>query len=491
MADIDKDMLNKLNRRGGNGPGNQSSVNTLQSFPIPGQSGLGSQPRIQHGQSLEGNGTRMRTHIDNYIRINTHSVSSAARQRDGSSANSSLQEFYYTPGPDDPRSRPLTQHGQSLEGNNTRIGDTIECDPRTNRFSAPSAAEQHEQQVMDRLNNRGPTQQSTPIVMSQRNGAPANSITSRTTHREYGPTTRTQIEQRRTSTSLRPVSIPSKAFGHPRDSHHPTQPTIQSMQRTTNNRPNQHATQMMGMNYGNRPTQQSPPVATPQVNRAHTNLVPQSAAHEGTRSETGIQAEGRRRLVQFASGSASLPSRAHGYSSHHPIQSTSQTIQRMTNDKPRTVHHRNVNSVSSQISPKTIEPRERVGAIAGPSTTPRQNVASTIDTNHAQTQVSNLGPQPEWVCQWCARKFETSLAYSKHKDKRLDLTCNMCPVKICYKSDLEAHVGKRHGQKLFYCGHCFKIDTKVYEAFEKYGDFERHKLKDHSIKKYQYSSLRD
>ena len=428
MEDIDKDMLKRLNRQGGNGPRNRSS------------------------------------------------------------ANPSLQEFYHTPGPDDKILQPIIRYGQSLEGNNTRIGDTIECDPRTNRFSAPSAAEQHEQQVMDKLNSRGPTQQSTPIVISQGYRAPVSSVTSRTTH--WGPesTTRTHVDQRRKSTSLPPVSIPPKAFGHPRDSHHPTQPTIQ---RTTNNRPNQHATQMMNFNYGNRPTQQSPPVATPQVNRAHTNLVPQSAAHEGPRSETGIQAEGKRRLVQFASGSASLPSRAHGYSSHHPIQSTSQTIQRMTNDKPRTVHHRNVNSVSSQISPKTIEPRERVGAIAGPSTTPRQNVASTIDTNHAQTQVSNLGPQPEWVCQWCARKFETSLAYSKHKDKRLDLTCNMCPVKICYKSDLEAHVGKRHGQKLFYCGHCFKIDTKVYEAFEKYGDFERHKLKDHSIKKYQYSSLRD
>ena len=431
MENIDKDMLNKLNRQGGNGPRNRSSVNL------------------------------------------------------------SLQEFYHTPGPNDKILQPIIRYGQSLEGSNARIGDTIECDPRTNRFSVPSAAEQHEQQVMDKLNNREPTQQSTPIVISQGYRAPVSSITSRTTY--WGPesTTRTHVEQRRTSNPLSPNLLPRKVFGHPRDSHHPTQPAIQRMQRTTNNRPNQHATQMMNFNYGNRPTQQSPPVATPQVNRAHTSLVQQSAAHEGPRSETGIQAEGKRRLVQLASGSASLPSRAHGYSSHHPIQSTSQTIQRTTNDKPRTVHYRNVNSVSSQISPKTIEPRERVGAIAGPSTTPRQNVASTIDTNHAQTQVSNLGPQPEWVCQWCARKFETSLAYSKHKDKRLDLTCNMCPVKICYKSDLEAHVGKRHGQKLFYCGHCFKIDTKVYEAFEKYGDFERHKLKDHSIKKYQYSSLRD
>ena len=460
MADIDKDMLNKLNRRGGNGPGNRSSVNTLQSFHIPGQSGLGSQPRIQHGQSLEGNGTRMRTHIDNYIRINTHSVSSAARQRDGSSANSSLQEFYYTPGPDDPRSRPLTQHGQSLEGNNTRIGDTIECDPRTNRFSAPSAAEQHEQQVMDRLNNRGPTQQSTPIVMSQRNGAPANSITSRTTHREYGPTTRTQIEQRRTSTSLRPVSIPSKAFGHPRDSHHPTQPTIQSMQRTTNNRPNQHATQMMNFNYGNRLTQQLPSVATPQGNRAHTSLVPQSAAHggpiSGPGSETGIQAEGRRRLVQFASGSASLPSRAHGYSSHHPMQSTSQTIQRATNNKPRAVHHRNGNSVSSQISPKTIEPRERVGAIAGPSTTPRQNVISTIYQPHSRTQVP-LGPQAEfWRCELCAQMFTDELKFHRHFRSRSEIKCTIadCSRIFCYKTDYDNHMYKAHNYKVYLCSKC-------------------------------------
>ena len=105
MENIDKDMLNKLNRQGGNGPRNRSS------------------------------------------------------------ANPSLQEFYHTPGPNDKILQPIIRYGQSLEGNNARIGDTIECDPRTNRFSAPSAAEQHEQQVMDKLNNRRQTQQSTPIVM--------------------------------------------------------------------------------------------------------------------------------------------------------------------------------------------------------------------------------------------------------------------------------------------------------------------------------------
>ena len=431
MENIDKDMLNKLNRQGGNGPRNRSS------------------------------------------------------------ANPSLQEFYHTPGPNDKILQPIIRYEQSLEGNNTRIGDTIECDPRTNRFSAPSAAEQHEQQVMDKLNSRGPTQQSTPIVMSQGYRAPVSSVTSRTTH--WGPesTTRTHVDQRRKSTSLPPVSIPSKAFGHPRDSHHPTQPTIQ---RTTNNRPNQHATQMMNFNYGNRLTQQLPSVATPQGNRAHTSLVPQSLAHggprSGPRSETGIQAEGRRRLVQFASGSASLPSRAHGYSSHHPIQSTSQTIQRMTNDRPRTVHHRNVNSVFSQISPKTIEPRERVGAIAGPSTTPRQNVSSTIDAPNSRTEVSP-GPQPqapERKCKWCSEKYDSSLGYTKHINNRLlNLTCVMCPVKICYKTNLEKHMEKEHGLKVFYCGHCLK--DRKFVGFKTNSKVNEHKEIDHDIKrKYYYEN---
>ncbi|PAV16632.1 hypothetical protein PNOK_0825200 [Pyrrhoderma noxium] len=339
---IDTDMLNKLNRQGGNGPRNRSSVNP------------------------------------------------------------SLREFYHTPGSDALIFQPPFQHTQISEEEDMRIKARVENYMNMNEIpiATPSAAEQHEQQVMDKLNNRRQTQQSTPIVMFQRYRAPISSVTSKTTYWGYEPSTSARAEQRRTSNPLSPNLLPRKVFGHPRDSHHPIQPAIQRMQRTTNNRPNQHATQMMNFNYGNRPMQQSPPVATPQVNRVHTNLVPQSAAHEGPRSETGIQAEGRRRLVQLASGSASLPSRAHGYSSHHPIQSTSQTIQRMTNDKPRTDHHRNVNSVFSQISPKTIEPRERVGAIAGPSTTPRQNVASTIDTNRAQTQVSNLGPQPEWTNDW-------------------------------------------------------------------------------------------
>ena len=421
MENIDKDMLNKLNRQGGNGPRNQSS------------------------------------------------------------ANPSLQEFYHTPGPNDKILQPITRYEQSLEGNNTRIGDTIECDPRTNRFSAPSAAEQHEQQVMDRLNNRGPTQQSTPIIMSQRNVAPANSITSRTTHREYEPTTRTQIEQRRTSTSLRPVSIPSKAFGHPRDSHHPTQPTIQSMQRTTNNRPNQHATQMMNFNYGNRPTQQLPSVATPQVNRAHTSLIPQSAAHGGPRSgprlETGIQAEGKRRLVQLASASASLPSRAHGYSSHHPIQSTSQTVQRTTNDRPRMVHHRNGNSVFSQISPKTIEPRERVGAIAGPSTTPRQNVTSTIDAPNSRTQVPP-GPQAEvWECERCAGPFKWKHKLDKHKRNRVDLVCPeaKCSAMFCYKTDLEKHLSGAHQRSVFICGNCLtRNPNPAFTALSSRSQFNEH-----------------
>ena len=415
MENIDKDMLNKLNRQGGNGPRNRSS------------------------------------------------------------ANPSLQEFYHTPGPNDKILQPITRYEQSLEGNNTRIGDTIECDPRTNRFSIPSAAEQHEQQVMDKLNNRRQTQQSTPIVISQGYRAPVSSITSRTTY--WGPesTTRTHVEQRRTSNPLSPNLLPRKVFGHPRDSHHPTQSTIQ---RTTNNRPNQHATQMMGINYGNRPTQQSPPVATPQVNRAHTSLVQQSAAHEGPRSETGIQAEGRRKLVQLAP--ASLPSRAHGYSSHHPIQSTSQTVQRAINDKPRAVHHRNVNSVSSQILPKTIEPRERVGAIAGPSTTPRQNVASTIDAPNSRTQVP-LGPQAEArKCERCAGTFKWQHKLDKHIRDRIELVCPeaKCSTMFCYKTDLEKHLSGAHQRSVFICGNCLTRNPNpaftAFTAFPRRSQFEEH-----------------
>ncbi|PAV16629.1 hypothetical protein PNOK_0824900 [Pyrrhoderma noxium] len=456
MENIDKDMLNKLNMQSGNGPRNRSSVNTLQSFHIPGQNGLGSQPRIQHEQSLEGNGTRMRARIGNHIRTNTHSVSSAARQRDGSSANSSVQEFYHISSPDDPRSWPLTQHGRSLEGNNTRVGTTIKCDPRTNPFSATSAAEQHGRQAVDKLNSREPTQQSTPIVMSQGYRAPANSRISKTIHWGYEPTTSTQIEQMRKSTSLPPVSIPPKVFGHPRDSHHPIQPEIQRMQRTTNNRPNQHATQMMNFNYGNRPMQQSPSVATPQVNRAHTSLIPQSAAHEGPRSETGIQAEGMRRLAQFASGSASLPSRAHGYSSHHPIQLTSQTIQRTTNDRAGTAHHRSANSVFSQVSPKTIEAMERVGVIPGPPTAPRQNVASAIYQLHSRTQVP-LEPQAEvWKCERCAQTFTDELELGGHLKCRKKIKCTIadCSKKFCHKTDYDTHIYTAHNYKVYFCSKC-------------------------------------
>ncbi|PAV16634.1 hypothetical protein PNOK_0825400 [Pyrrhoderma noxium] len=422
---IDTDMLNKLNRQGGNGPRNRSSVNP------------------------------------------------------------SLQEFYHTPGPNDLIFQPPFQHTQISE-EDMRIKARVENYMNMNEIpiAIPSAAEQHEQQVMDKLNNRRQTQQSTPIVMSRGNGAPANSITSRTMH--WGPesTTRTHVDQRRKSTSLPPVSIPSKAFGHPRDSHHPTQSTIQRMQRTTNNRPNQHATQMMNFNYGNRPTQQLPSVATPQVNRAHTSLIPQSAAHGGPRSgprlETGIQAEGKRRLVQLASGSASLPSRAHGYSSHHPIQSTSQTVQRTTNDRPRMVHHRNGNSVFSQISPKTIEPRERVGAIAGPSTAPRPNVASTIDAPNSRTQVPP-GPQAEVrKCERCAGTFKWQHKLDKHIRDRIELVCPeaKCSTMFCYKTDLEKHLSGAHQRSVFICGNCLTRNPNPafpgFTAFPRRSLFEEH-----------------
>ena len=337
---------------------------------------------------------------------------------------------------------------------------------------------------MDKLNNRRQTQQSTPIVTSQRNVAPANSITSGTTH--WGPesTARAHVEQMRTSNPLSPNLMPRKVFGHPRDSHHPTQPAIQRMQRTTNNRPNQHATQMMNFNYGNRLTQQLPSAATPQGNRAHTSLVQQSLAHggprSGPRSETGIQAEGRRRLVQFASASASLPSRAHGYSSHHPMQSTSQTIQRATNDKPRTVHHRNGNSVSSKISPKTIEPRERVGAIAGPSTAPRQNVASTIDAPNSRTQVP-LGPQAEVrKCERCAGTFKWQHKLDKHIRDRIELVCPeaKCSTMFCYKTDLEKHLSGAHQRSVFICGNCLTRNPNpaftAFTAFPRWSQFEEH-----------------